>query len=90
MINVSLVDTDTYQVVVAKDEETTHVVRMSQEYYKKLCGATVTHEFGYFAVESRTLEVQHQHLLLLRHVASSLAQGRLRFLRRGHVCGSAR
>ncbi len=45
MISVSLIDANTYQVVVEKDVETTHVVRMSQEYYRKLCGATVTHEW---------------------------------------------
>ncbi len=45
MISVSLVDANTYQVVVEEDIETTHVVRMSQDYYRKLCGATVTHEW---------------------------------------------
>ena len=45
MINVSLVDADTYQVVVERDPETTHVVHMSQEYYRQLCGAMVTHEW---------------------------------------------
>ena len=45
MISVSLIDANTYQVVVERDVETTHVVRMSQEYYRKLCGATVTHEW---------------------------------------------
>jgi hypothetical protein len=45
MISVSLIDANTYQVVVEKDVETTHVVRMSQEYYRELCGATVTHEW---------------------------------------------
>ena len=45
MISVSLIDANTYQVVVEKDVETTHVVCMSQEYYRELCGATVTHEW---------------------------------------------
>ncbi len=45
MISVSLIDANTYQVVVERDVETTHVVRMSQEYYRELCGATVTHEW---------------------------------------------
>ncbi len=45
MISVSLIDANTYQVVVEKDVETTHVVRMSQEYYRELCGATVSHEW---------------------------------------------
>ncbi len=45
MISVSLIDANTYQVVVEKDVETTHVVRMSQEYYRELCRATVTHEW---------------------------------------------
>ncbi|MCZ6658675.1 MAG: hypothetical protein O7C67_15390 [Gammaproteobacteria bacterium] len=45
MISVSLVDANTYRVVVEKDVETTHVVSMSQDYYRKLCGARVTHEW---------------------------------------------
>ena len=45
MINVSLVDADIYQVIVEREQETTHVVHMSQEYYRQLCGATVTHEW---------------------------------------------
>ncbi len=45
MISVSLVDANTYQVVVEKDVETTHVVSMSQDYYRQLCGARVTHEW---------------------------------------------
>ena len=45
MISVSLVDANTYHVVVEKDVETTHVVSMSQDYYRKLCGARVTHEW---------------------------------------------
>ncbi len=45
MISVSLVDANTYQVVVEKEVETTHVVSMSQDYYRQLCGARVTHEW---------------------------------------------
>ena len=45
MISVTLVDADTYAVVVESDTETEHRVTMSQAYYRELCGATVTHEF---------------------------------------------
>ncbi|NKC00791.1 MAG: hypothetical protein GKR90_20165 [Pseudomonadales bacterium] len=45
MIGVNMVDSNVYEVVVEGDQETTHRVHMSQEYYRDLCGATVTHEF---------------------------------------------
>ncbi len=49
MISVNMVDANVYQVIVegqaAQDGESSHRVRMSQEYYRELCGATVTHEF---------------------------------------------
>lgn len=45
MISVNMIDANLYQVVVEADQETTHRVHMSQEYYRELCGATVTHEF---------------------------------------------
>ncbi len=45
MISVSLVDANTYEVIVSGDTETAHRVRMSPDYYRKLSGATVTHEW---------------------------------------------
>ncbi len=45
MISVQMVDANEYEVVVQGDAETRHRVHMSQEYYRALCGATVTHEF---------------------------------------------
>ena len=45
MISVHMIDTNLYQVVVEGEQETTHHVGMSQEYYRALCDATVTHEF---------------------------------------------
>lgn len=45
MISVNLVDADTYEVVVDSETETRHRVHMSQAYYRKLCGGTVTHEW---------------------------------------------
>ena len=58
MISVNMVDANVYQVIVegvqgAGDEldsgitsqETVHRVHMSQEHYRELCGATVTHEW---------------------------------------------
>jgi hypothetical protein len=48
-ISVSLVDADTYEVVVGGGRpgstETTHRVHMSQAYYRTLCAGTVTHEW---------------------------------------------
>jgi len=45
MISVNMIDANLYQVVVEADQESVHKVHMSQEYYRELCGATVTHEF---------------------------------------------
>ena len=45
MISVNMVDANVYEVIVESETETTHRVHMSQEYYRSLCGATVTHEF---------------------------------------------
>lgn len=45
MIGVTLVDANTYEVVVQGTSETRHRVTLSQEYYRQLCGATVTHEW---------------------------------------------
>lgn len=45
MISANMVDANVYEVVVEGDRETTHRVHMSQEYYRSLCGATITHEF---------------------------------------------
>ena len=45
MISVQMVDANEYEVVVQGETPTTHRVHMSQEYYRELCGATVTHEF---------------------------------------------
>jgi hypothetical protein len=45
MIGVNMVAANTYEVVVEGQSETTHIVHMSQEYYRELCGATVTHEY---------------------------------------------
>ncbi len=45
MISVNLVDSNEYEVFVEGETETTPRVHMSQEFYRELCGATVTHEF---------------------------------------------
>lgn len=45
MISVNMVAANVYEVVVESDTETIHRVHMSQAYYRKLCGATVTHEY---------------------------------------------
>ncbi len=48
MISATLVDLYTYEVVVEGAEgvpETTHRVRLEPDYYQKLCGGTITHEW---------------------------------------------
>ncbi|MDP6376615.1 MAG: hypothetical protein QF921_11445 [Pseudomonadales bacterium] len=45
MISATLVNADTYEVVVSQEVETRHIVHMTQDYYRKLCGGTVTHEW---------------------------------------------
>ena len=48
MISATLVDLYTYEVVVEGSEaasETRHRVKLAPEYYKKLCGGTITHEW---------------------------------------------
>jgi len=45
MIGVNMVDANVYEVVVEGASQTVHRVHMSQEYYRELCGATVTHEY---------------------------------------------
>lgn len=45
MISVNMVDANLYEVVVEADSQTRHLVHMSSEYYRELCGMTVTHEF---------------------------------------------
>ena len=48
MITASLVDLYTYEVVVDGAHgsgETTHTVVLQPEYYTKLCGGTITHEW---------------------------------------------
>jgi len=48
MISATLVDANTYEVVVdgsEKSSETTHRVLLHPDYYRKLCGGTVTHEW---------------------------------------------
>jgi hypothetical protein len=45
VISASLVDANTYEVVVSGQTETTHRVRMSPDYYKKRSGSQFTHEW---------------------------------------------
>ena len=48
MISATLVDLYTYEVVVEGAEtvsETRHRVKLRPEYYQKLCGGTITHEW---------------------------------------------
>lgn len=40
-----MVAANVYEVVVEGERQTKHRVHMSQEYYRSLCGATVTHEY---------------------------------------------
>ena len=48
MISATLVDLYTYEVVVDGSEsgvETSHRVVLTPDYYEKLCGGTITHEW---------------------------------------------
>jgi hypothetical protein len=45
MICVTMVGLHEYEVVVEKPTETIHRVTLAPDYYQKLCGATVTHEW---------------------------------------------
>jgi len=46
MITASMVAAHTYQVVVdGTDAPTTHTVTLRPEYYRRLCGGTITHEW---------------------------------------------
>jgi hypothetical protein len=45
VISASLIDTHTYEVVVEGATESRHTVRMSPDFYRTLCGGTVTHEW---------------------------------------------
>lgn len=47
MISATLVDLYTYEVVVegSNAPETRHRVKLMPEYYQKLCGGTITHEW---------------------------------------------
>ena len=40
-----MVGANVYEVVVAGETETRHRVTMSPEYYRELCGMTITHEY---------------------------------------------
>ncbi len=45
MISATMVDANTYEVIVEGDTETSHTVTLTPDYYRKLCGARVTHEW---------------------------------------------
>ena len=45
MISATMVAVNTYEVVVDGQQETTHRVVLTPEYYQKLTGGTVTHEW---------------------------------------------
>jgi hypothetical protein len=40
-----MIEANTYEVVVEAERESVHQVRLSFEYYKKLCGGSFTHEW---------------------------------------------
>ncbi len=58
MIGVNMVAANVYEVVVEGETETVHRVHMSQEYYRSLCGATVTHE--YVLVQAFRFLLEHE------------------------------
>ncbi len=45
MISATLIAANTYEVIVEADTETSHTVTLAPDYYRKLCGGGVTHEW---------------------------------------------
>ncbi len=45
MISATMIDANTYEVIVEGDTETSHTVTLTPDYYRTLCGASVTHEW---------------------------------------------
>ena len=45
MISVTMVEANVYEVILQGQERNRFRVAMSQEYYRELCGLTVTHEW---------------------------------------------
>lgn len=45
MISATMVAANVYEVTVQAQQRTVHRVHMSPEYYRQLCGMTVTHEY---------------------------------------------
>ena len=45
MISATMVDANIYEVTVQAEQRSVHRVHMSPEYYRELCGMTVTHEY---------------------------------------------
>ena len=58
MISVNMVEANVYNVVVEGDSQTSHRVHMSQEFYRSLCGASVTHE--YVLVQAFRFLLEHE------------------------------
>ena len=68
MISATLVAANTYEVVVEAQTQTStqtkHRVHMSQEYYRELCGATVTHEYVLISAFKFLLEREPNTMIL--------------------------
>ena len=56
MISATMVDTHIYEVVVQAAQPSVHRVRLLPDYYRELCGMTVTHEYVLIAAFKFLLE----------------------------------
>lgn len=74
MISATMVDTDTYEVVVSGDPETTHRVTMSNDYYRSLCGGTVTQEWVLIQSFTFLLEREPSTAILKSFELSTIGQ----------------
>lgn len=74
MISATMVDTDTYEVVVSGDPETTHRVTMTNDYYRTLCGGTVTQEWVLVQSFQFLLEREPNTAILQRFELSAIGQ----------------
>jgi hypothetical protein len=77
VITASLVDLYTYEVVVDGADggvETTHTVVLEPDYYQKLCGGTITHEWLIIQSFKFLLEREPNTAILPRFDLSEIAR----------------
>ena len=69
-----MVDANVYEVCVEGEQETKHRVHMSQEYYRELCGATISHEFVLITAFRFLLEREPNTAILAEFDLSDISQ----------------